>query len=226
MKKSCFIFLAIILIILTGCKHRYSENPDTEDIDNNHKWTDVSDNQFNFENIPDFSFSGKTIYAEVKSGKESGTSLRNFLLSGLGRQNITGFEAQTKLGKNMKSCGFEFSGVPSYSCYLFKIYKDGSFDIMLDDYRTRPSTYSRLAHINADKSGINLNDFNTIKMRSLPNEKDAEIFINGTSVYTIEDLIFTPGTLAIYYQAEKGTYSNENTAEAEFRILSVQKKSN
>ena len=101
MQKSYFLFLTIILIILTGCSHYFIDNQDTEDFKINHEWIDESEKQFDFNKAADFSFSGKTIYAAVKSGKASGTTLRNFLLSNLGRQNITGFEAQVKIVKNM-----------------------------------------------------------------------------------------------------------------------------
>lgn len=220
--KSFHHILVLTVLLFSGCKNADS-TPVLPFIDFSHKWTDVSNTDFNFSSVNDFSYSDKTIHAKKQSGTETGNTLRNFLLSSLGRQNVTGFEAQVKIGNNMKSCGFEFSGNPSYSSYWFMIKQDGSFTLKLHDYRTGSKVESNVFDLNKDNSIIKINDFNTIKMESLASGKDAAIYINGLPVCTLNDLIFTKGTFAIYYQAEKGTYSRTKTADAEYKILSIQK---
>ncbi len=221
MKIKSILFVLLLLAFLSACKN--SESTPLLLVDLTHNWTDVSNTEFNFSSVNDFSYSDKIIHAKKQSGTESGNSLRNFLLSSLGRQNVTGFEAQVKIGNNMKSCGFEFSGNPSYSSYWFMIKKDGSFVLQLQDYSSGTKVVSNLFETTKNNTIINTSNFNTIKMEMLSNDKDTAVYINGFPVYTIKDLIFTKGTFAIYYQAEKGTYSAGKTADAEYKILAIQK---
>lgn len=246
MRKRVFgIFITVLVILfISGCKTPEStgagptkieekqkddeKGPETYVPDNsagiNYKWTDVSNTEFNFSGINDFFYSNKTIFALKNSGTEtSGNKLRNFLLSSLGRQDVTGFEAQVKIGSNMTSCGFEFSGHPSYSSYWFMIKEDGTFVIKLQDYRSGSVITTTLLLSSPGNYDIKTDDFNTVKMVSLPNGKDAEVYVNGNLVYTIRDLIFTKGTFAIYYQVKKGNYSNSRTAAAEYKVKAIQK---
>ena len=225
------------MTILSGCNTPESTPPESnknvenetpiETVTVDYKWLDVSNTTYNFgSSTPDFSYSNKTIFVNKNSGNTSGNDLRNMLLSSLGRQEVTGFEADVKIGNHMNSCGFELSGPPSYSGYWFMVKSDGSFVIKLHDYRSGTISDTALLTQSAGRSHINLDDFNTIKMISLPNGKDAEVYVNGNLVYTIRDLIFTKGTFAIYYQAKKGNYSNSRTATAEYKVKSIQKINN
>ena len=242
MRKSVILLFTISLMtFLSGCNTPESTSPvpktneekptetPTETVTVDYKWLDVSDTTYNFGSVNDFSYSTstKTILAHKNSGNESyGNILRNFLLSSLGRQEVTGFEADVKIGNHMNSCGFELSGPPSYSGYWFMVKSDGSFVIKLHDYRSGTISDTVLLTQSAGRSHINLDDFNTIKMISLPNGKDAEVYVNGNLVYTIRDLIFTKGTFAVYYQAKQGTYSTNKIATAEYKVKSIQKIKN
>lgn len=178
-----------------------------------YNWIDTSDVPF-YDSVYGEGFSKESDCTKItSSGTYNASSgkyrILNWLLSydiendGKNRQisAVYGFEAKVKSVFQDGEAGIQWMNEKNYDFYWFRIGGDGTFRIQTSIGDKKET----LCNIPSAESGIQIGEFNTIKVEGLPN-RNTNVYVNGKQVYTIEaeDLKITPGRLAYAYSCKSG----------------------
>ncbi len=127
--------------------------------------------------------------------------------------NVYGFETKVKSSFSDGAAGIQWLNEKNYDFYYFKISGNGTFEIK----SSIGSESKTICKFSSAESGIKINEFNTIKVKSQSNE-DISVYINEKQVFKIaaEDLQIIPGRLAY-------AYSCKSSGNAWIQLLSYQK---
>lgn len=214
-KNRVLIFLSFILILFVSCKYPESSFADM--------WQDYSSYQFGMAQ-QDILSRTQDNYIKIcdKKSKDTGNTLHNNMWSAV--SYVCGFEAEINCKENLSLVGLELhpimtayaNGKPidrtSYDYYHFYITLDGKFVIKYCHYDSGStnSTWTTVKSFSASEAGINVRDFNTIKVsRNFLNY--LMIYVNGTLVHTIVDnKISRYGNLAMDWQLLKDKQYSES----------------
>lgn len=215
-KKLILLFLPVIFILFAACQYPESSLY-------NGMWQDYSSYQFGMAQ-QDILSRTQDNYIKICDTKtnSTGNKLTNNMWSNI--SDVAGFEAEINCKENLSLVGLELhpimtayaNGKPidwtSYDYYHFYITRDGKFVISYSHYDSGSGklTLTPVKSFSASEAGINVRDFNTIKVsRNFLNY--LMIYVNGTLIHTIVDnKISRYGNLAMDWQLLKDKQYSES----------------
>lgn len=171
--------------------------------------TDYSMNVFSPTGNSNYSVDGQYTKITVST-----TSISNFVIpkkeNGINYalNDVYGFEFKMKCDTSIQWAGLEWIDKPSYDCYFFEVYGDGTFKVVskitVENNGTQSTKWTDEISLKPANSHIIKQNFNTIRMYPTRNS-DFEIYVNDYKVGTIEreKLKIIPGQIALCGTAKK-----------------------